>query len=421
MKKCVVRLIGDTPIATIYGTNGIKETTLRDLDLIRYLGRIDERLYGRKVRRNPFSKEEKDGNTLIYINKAQGKNIRIQNYRVLTPILFDLYRKNKEEIRTELAIENKKKVQRRCAAAGAIMIGGLALAQMGITAKQNLDLQTVATYDEEQIQVESTKYLDGYIQEVSTEEYNNDVLPHVGIYSEDTSNLEQDNSEITEEEIAAIVNTPLVQVDVQGVYDSGIEENIEKIEDIIHERGPRWGVGENLLHDIISQESAGGSLTNIGQFEFDIWKDHPITIHNFEDNKDVTVVFSNDEAKWNGKADMVITEENLKNKKTSISTAAIILRYYLDLYNQNIPLAIQAYNRGETNMNALIEKTCAAEGISREELINNPSNLSWIKYAWKDENGLTYFEEVIKHLNSDQLDYGINDIYEALIREALLG
>ena len=330
--------------------------------------------------------------------------------------LYNLYLDDRQKYRQAFDKENAKKqknIKRAATIAGVIMIGGLALGRMSSTSMQHIDLETVATYDEDAIREENNKDLIAISEAVELETINTNNTVQIQM-NKPTADEE---IELNEEEITAIVNTPLVQVDVDAVYDQGIEDNIKQYEQDIIERGNKWGVSPNLIHDIISQESSGGKTTNeygITQFEFRWWDEKPLTVYNFEEGEYQTVVFSNDATKWNGKADIIISEKDLENTKTQISVAAILLQYYFNKYGHNIPLAIQAYNRGETNMNELFRLTTEGEGITISDIIYDQTNLSWIKYAYKDKWNLTYFEEIIKHIDKDQQVDGINDPYSIL-------
>ena len=408
MNRCVVKMLNGNPVGIITRPDGAQRS-LSGSDLIKYLGRIDERLIGRKLRNNPHIKSE--GETLTYISKSKNKNIRIENKQETMEALYDLYiqdRQSYREVFDPIRDQEKKekKVKRNVAAAGIIMIGGLALGKMAFTSGQHIDLETVATYDEEAIKEENTRELAILMED-------NDVRVIDTTITQQPQNIEEDivEQEITEDEIASIVGTP-THVNVDAVYDPGIENNIAYLEDIINERGNRWGVDPELLHDIISQESSGGKESNVGQFEFKWWDEQPMKVHNFETGRDVTVVFSNTPEQWNGKADIIITEADLQNIKTQVSTSAIILQFYFNMYDHNIPLAIQAYNRGQTNVDAMLRDTAQGEGVTVGDIKADQDNLSWIGYAYKDENGLTYFQEIVKHIDQEQQQDGINDQYE---------
>ena len=407
MNRCVVKMLNGNPVGIITKPNGVQRS-LTGRDLIRYLGRIDESLIKRRVTRNPFIKN--DGQNITYISKLLKKNIRIENSPETLNALYDLYledRKENSEYFKRYQEMKKKAVVRRAAVYSAIAIGGGALGIMAHTANKDIDLQYVATYDAEAIREENAKELAVLMED-------NDVKVIDTTVENNSQNIETDVvsqvQEISEDEILSIVGTP-THVEVEGVYDKGIEDNIEYLKDIIKERGNRWGVDPELIHDIISQESSGGKYDQVGQFEFSAWK-NPITVHNFDTNQDVTVVFSNDPEQWAGKVDMVITQQDLENVKTQVSVTAIVLQYYFNLYNHNIPLAIQAYNRGQPNIDELIRKTAVGEGITTQDLTADQNNLSWIGYAWTDETGLTYFQQVAKHISEAQQEDGINDAYE---------
>ena len=397
MNKYVIELINGAPLCTV--TKSDKTSyTMEGAELIKFLGRIDEALYGRKERINPLYDKKGMGPTLCYINRLQKKNIRLRNYKELIQPLRELYLENRKEIRAE----DKQKSIIKGAAATAVMIGGLALASMGLTSNKDIDLETVATY-QETIEKESTKELEALVA---------DIIPmeEINISIEEDKPVE--DIQLNEEEIQSISDSLVVDLNVDAVYDKGIENNLENIEDIIHERAQRWGLSDSLVRDIISQESHGGSIDNIGQLEWSYWDNHPITLHNYETNKDVTIVFSNEAKDWQGKADIIISQEDLKNTKTQVSEICILMRYFLDKYDNNIGLAIQAYNRGEVNVNQLLAKTAEGEGTTVDAIVSDKDNFSWIDYSWKDENGLTYLEEVAKHVSDREAETGLNEPYE---------
>ena len=409
MNRYVIKLLDGEPICIVTQPN--KQTYFMEgKELIKFLCRIDEGLFGRKFRHNPIYDEKMLGDTLIYVHKFKKKNIRIRDYPITIGPLLDLYREYEKEIDQEFK-RNKKVVKGKVTAVTTIMVGGLALAAMAKSCGTNVDLENTARYEQETVREYNNNRLHLIISDEVVEE---EPIVEEQKAVEENVNTTDSNSiaieEITENEIESIVNAPVVNLDVEAVYDQGIENNVSQYLPDIQERGARRGVGDRLLHDIISQESSG-KLDNLVQFEFNIWKDRPITSHNFESNKDETIVFSNDPSKWYGKADQIITEEEMLNPKTNISTAAILLQYYAKLYNYNIPLAIQAYNRGENNVNELLRKTAEGEGCTVEDLINDKTGTRWIDYSWKDENGLTYFEEVAKHIDENQLVDGMNDEY----------
>ncbi len=76
-----------------------------------------------------------------------------------------------------------------------------------------------------------------------------------------------------------------------------------------------------------------------------------------------------------------VTKELLQDLEGNIKVGATILQNNLDRYNGNILLAIQAYNYGVGAMKKVLTDTSEATGISIEDIINDPSNLSWVFYV----------------------------------------
>ena len=72
MNRYIIELVDGVPICTVTKSN--KQTyTIEGKELIQFLGRIDESIYGRKERINPFYDKHDTGRTLFYINKLQRK------------------------------------------------------------------------------------------------------------------------------------------------------------------------------------------------------------------------------------------------------------------------------------------------------------------------------------------------------------
>ena len=67
MNKCVIRLVDGSPKGLIQRKNG-DGTILEGIELIKYLSRIDESLFGRKARRLPGTSSKENGLSLIYIS-----------------------------------------------------------------------------------------------------------------------------------------------------------------------------------------------------------------------------------------------------------------------------------------------------------------------------------------------------------------
>ena len=388
MNKYVVTLKDGQPICTVIKSDK-SQYTMEGAELIQFLGRIDEGIYGRKSRKNPLYNKKDKGPSLIYINKLQGKNVQLRNYPELARPLRYLYLENRKEVRADL--DKRKKVLIGKAAAG-VMIGGIALAILGDTAAKTIDLETTATYEEE------------VVKEINTQELINiEIIPE-----EEVKNIIEDTEdELTNEELESIENE-LIQLNVDPVYDPGIDQNVDNYLDEIRAASQRRGISESLIYDVMSQESAGKG-DNLGQFEFNAWKDEVLKIYNFEKQAYEKIVFTDTPDKYQGKVDVIVTRKDMQNKKTQAYVIGINLQHYCRLFNNNILIALNAYNNGYQRTMDAITRYAEDKGITVQDVIDNRADIGWLEYVVHDEHGLTYDEEVGKHINADQLADGIND------------
>ncbi len=407
MNRCVIEVVNGAPVGVV--TKKDKTTyTIEGLDLLKFLGRIDEAFFGRKSRVNPIYKRMELGNTLIYLNKVQKWNVRIpeESFGALSRLFIE----NKKVINKEV---KPYRLPQRLAVASAsvlttVMIGGLALSALSNTAQQKVDLEHTATYDEDYIRSINTNNLlainNGVGQLDQLEEYMK--TPE----EELDSSLEEYS--LSDEEIESVItNNNIVETNVEAVYDKGIEDRLEPYRDAINERANRWGISPELMTDIISQEY-GGEGTNLTHVVFDSWKDQIITAHNFETGKDTKIVLTDTPEKYEGKVDQTISREELKNIPTNISVGAIILQYSINSFKQNIPLGMQAYNNGRTGVLNILNETSKNTGISVEQLIEDKDGLEWLNYTdvvlYGDKN---YFINVIKHTNLEEFNNKVNSPY----------
>lgn len=208
-----------------------------------------------------------------------------------------------------------------------------------------------------------------------------------------------------------------VELDVNAVYDPGINERNEPYLEEINTRATKWGISPELMYDIVSQEYGGGN-TNLTHVIFDSWKNQVLYAYNFESMSVESFVITDTPEKYT-KVNHVITKDDLKNPKTNVSAGAIILQYSLAQFDYNIPLGIQAYNNGITAVNNIIEETMRHTGYTREEILasNEPvwQDYTYIINADKSEGDPkadeNYFRNIVKHIDEDQQESKLNDVY----------
>ena len=220
----------------------------------------------------------------------------------------------------------------------------------------------------------------------------------ISIFEEELKNEKKKQKDKDKNNINVIENN--IKIDVENISNGVKSRNvIDNYKDTIEIYAQKWGLSPNFITSIITQES-GGNEANLMQIVFNSWRDQVVTAYNFNDNTYQSIVLTDNPGKYNNNI-MCISREDLNNPKTNISVGTIILTHSLRAFNYNIPLAMTAYNFGIGNVNKVLDVTAYHTGISKQQLINNPSNIDFLKYR----NVITvgdpkYFEHVIQYINN---------------------
>ena len=383
MNKYVVSLENGRPICTV--TKKDKSSyTIDGYELIQFLLRIDETLFDRKDRKITFYNKMTKGNSLSYISRLQGKNIRIDNYEELMIPLKELYKEYKSKIRKQ----DEVKYYRRGASTTGVIIGGVALALLGGTRGKQIDIENTANFRPD------------VVHEITIEDNTRTI----------DINIDEEEMALSNEEIESIVTPPVIELDQVAVYDQGIYEKLKPFEDMIRQEASIYGISYELMYDIISQEYGEG--TNLTHVVFDSWIDNIITVHNFDKNRDQTLVMTDHPENYLGKVEEIITRDDLKNPRTNIAVGAILLQTSFKKFDYNMGLGIQAYNNGITAVNRIIKETAVNTHKTREEIIANKTGIEWMDYTYIIESGDPYyFANVVKHINESQQISKLNDVY----------
>jgi hypothetical protein len=144
---------------------------------------------------------------------------------------------------------------------------------------------------------------------------------------------------------------------------------------------------------------------------FDSWKDQIIPTFNFESNVLESIVLTDNPSNYYGKADIIITRDDLKNSKTNLAVGTIILQYSLTQFDYNIPLGIQAYNNGIGAVNKIVSATSQGTGLSTDQIIDTMDPI-WLSYTDVIEQGdENYFKNVVKHIDEDEQESKTNGVY----------
>lgn len=171
-----------------------------------------------------------------------------------------------------------------------------------------------------------------------------------------------------------------VYVDVDSNYDEKLESNVSNYDEVINKVSEKWGVSNDLIRDIMKQESHGGTITNKMQIVFDAWKDQVIKTYNFEDNRYETIVLTDNPENYPNVSQRISREE-LDNPNINISVGTIMLAYTYKQCDYNLSATIQAYNFGVGATKQLQEKAALETGINYEDIRNDETNLSFMDYT----------------------------------------
>ncbi|MCR5483229.1 MAG: lytic transglycosylase domain-containing protein [Bacilli bacterium] len=399
--KYTIELINNRPRCKV-ATLDRKFFILEDYELFQLM---------REIEQDKNYKEHNSNTKNLFLKHSKmDVSILFKDYDELYDPLYKLYNKfMKQEMR-----EKKIKSIKTKAAVGIITSGIISVAlfnQIGTEVKelQNTKIKTNTTYEssyEPQTFDNSLKTISKDITVSDNDAY---------FVSTSTKDMEETAPQVTtlEEETSEIKP---IAVDVNAVYDKGINDRTDPFIDIIKQYAARRGISPELLYDIVSQEY-GGDDYNLMHVVFDSWKDQVITSFNFDKNMLETIVLTDEPSKYYGKTDIIITREDLQNKKTNLAVGTIILQYSLAYFDYNIPLGIQAYNNGIGGVNMIIDKASKNTGMSEKE-IKDTMEPVWINYTDVVEFGdKNYFENVVKHIDEDQQDSKINDVYSVQYME----
>lgn len=339
----------------------------------------------------------KDIHQNIFLKSKKTKDVVLfKNVDELEIPLRDFYKEyTKKEIRREQAKEQRKNKILTKAAVGVI----------ASTIVTNIILSEVALNKSE---VDNSKVSTSYDTMIKSEENANKLKvdnTEVSIPQLEKVTIDEE-VQVEPEEIKNIEQIPL---EVNANYDQGINDRVMPYIDEIEARANKWGISKELMFDIISQEY-GGKGNNLTHVIFGSWENQILNVYNFESNQYETVVITNNPEKYKN-VNHIITEADLSNYKTNISVGAIILQYSLSRFNYNIPLGIQAYNNGTGAVNKIIEETSRMTGKTKEEIIASKEPL-WLNYTYVIEEGdKIYFQNVVKHIDEDQEESKLNDVY----------
>lgn len=178
--------------------------------------------------------------------------------------------------------------------------------------------------------------------------------------------------------------------------------------DIVHDKALKWGIDENLLLAILTEESRQGGIVNLMQIEFDAWKDVPFKVYDFQNDKYVDILLTDNQEKYNDPAYLTISRADLTNPETNISIGAAIMQNSLYSMNYHVPAAIQCYNYGLTKMNNEVFKNMENTSFkTKNEVLNDQYDFTFMNNTVSGYGDANYFYDVLRFINPDLAEINV--------------
>lgn len=305
------------------------------------------------------------------------------------------------------AKHRRKKLRQLKIIAEKITASALALALMGIGVSQlnkainksTLKTPEPVTYSGSieltQPSVKAYNISDIFEEEVEIE------MPQPAIkYSENIdSSVEVFDDSLIEEDIEEV--NPVIESEDKNVIYLDFENEFNSVTgqlayenyyNLVEKYSKKWGLSPNIMFGMLTQESGGVVKDNLMQIQFYSWEGQVVKAYDFEQNKEVRVVCTNNPAPYieeYGNDIICISEEELREPDANISMACLIFRECFRLMDGHIIAAKQAYNFGCGNMNKLFEITYERTGKYPD--LTNQEDTSFLEFTSEISAGDPYY------------------------------
>ena len=354
--------------------SGDKQVNLNRKDAKDFLKQIDSEKFDIRIKHNKIVLSNKVDAISIDIDKE----IFTGEYKYLVRKTYRrLKRLHREYMNEKYKGKEVKKNLVRGALIGAGPLAGILIAvslhQQPSDAKEPLAQPIAIEYQDE-----TENYLRERIEQVANPEYLATYTTDVEEYQEQELDLEP-----IEETVDYGLETHYSNVDLP-IEDLSQEEDVVALREQYWEEAKRaearWGVDARVLLAMLTQESRGKE-TNLMQIEFESLDDVIMTVYNFQEERYMRVVFTNNPGNYVGKVDMTISQAELTNPITQLGAAGIIINYnnlndfnailnpcaMIDEYNKGLPLFLQVLD---------------AAPSSRMDILNDPNDTSFLAYDY---------------------------------------
>lgn len=172
--------------------------------------------------------------------------------------------------------------------------------------------------------------------------------------------------------------------------------------ELVDECASEFGLDTDLVMAVLTQES-GGLCKNLMQFTFSAFEGEKITEYSYAANGYVTFFFTNDFNYQTCDKYIVIRENDLDDPRTNIRVACANIINRIKTY-ENINVGVMDNNQGPGNMKKIFKETYNKTGKTKEEIISNPVDLTFYKYAYASGQGDRYYlDDVYQYLDKDTI------------------
>lgn len=141
---------------------------------------------------------------------------------------------------------------------------------------------------------------------------------------------------------------------------------------IIEQYASDYGLDPALVTAIATQERGvhsnvmdKGGATGLMQIQNSVWVGHEVSAYNFNEEKKET---------------LSITTDMLGDVNTNIKIGCMILQNAMEYMDYNVLAGIQCYNMGYGNMNKVLTECASKTGATKQEILKDPNNTSWMEY-----------------------------------------
>ena len=393
----MIRITADS-LGRAYALDGNR--IYRGKELISLVSSIDKNLFKGKKSNNYVYVAKRNKNDIIYTNKFNHKQIKLENYKTTAEAIRKEYH--------ELYPKNPYAAQRVAIGSigGLAIVGSIVIGAMALKAGKNVDFPEPEEKEVIELNLNNTSSNNNIIEEEhdalaetynTSAEYNSYTIPK--------------SNEIL---LAPYEHLTPVEVDVKAEADAQRDKQLEPYIDIIKARCEKWGVNYNLFYDICAQEY-GGTGNNLCHVVFNSWQDQVLTAYNFQEGKIEQIVLTDTPENYAGKDIQTISRDELNTPEVNVSVGAIIMQYTANMLNGNMGLSIQAYNNGIYAVKDVVRKTSAETGVDYMNIINDQNNFDWMNYTYIVQYGdQDYFKHVVANVFPEQMeeDEILNDTYQ---------